>query len=81
MTPRPRASTVPPLFMPMTSSGAEYTLLSQSCSSWIAGHTGRVRLAIGSALPEWSAWPCVTSITSQRSTCSGGHGLRGFAND
>ena len=55
-------------------------LLSQSCSSWIAGQMGRVRLAIGSALPEWSAWPWLTSITSHRWTCSGGSGLFGFAN-
>jgi hypothetical protein len=46
----------------------------------MAGHAGLVRLAMESASPKWSAWPCVTTITSHRSTVSGGLGLFGLPN-
>src|SRR3954469_3979544 len=80
VTLRPLTSNVPPLLKPTQSSGAEYTLPSHSCSSWIDGQRGRVRLAMGRALPRWSLWPWVTSITSHFVTSSGDFGLLGFAN-
>src|SRR5204862_7206865 len=76
----PVPPSVPPLLSPPQPSGAEYTLPSHSCISWIVGQRGRVRLAIGRALPMWSLWPWLTSMTSQRVTSSGASGLLGLAN-
>src|ERR1700741_4528626 len=46
----------------------------------MAGQAGRVRLAIGIALPTWSAWPWLTRSRSHASTVSSARGLAGLAN-
>ena len=77
VTRTPRVSTVPPLFMPITSAGVSVAPPSQSDISWMHGHAGEVVAAIVSASmspplpadpPRWSLWPWVTSSTSQAVT-------------
>ena len=81
VTRSPAASTVPPLFMPITASPPPgRRRASHRLISWMHGQTGRSRLARATASPIWSSWPWVTSSRSQRSTASAGFGLLGLAN-
>ncbi len=58
--------TVPPKLKPTTSSTPSPSI--SPASSTIASTLAPVRLAMSTVSPRWSAWPCVSAITSAGSS-------------
>ena len=78
----PAASTVPPLFIPISRVGPPGSSAAEPQAHLVDARPGRPRAgcATARASPKWSSWPWVTSSTSHRSTASAERGLSGLPN-